>query len=138
MGLPPVIAFFWLEDFHLEADSFAHENQLLIERGPECKMILAVLWQETDPMEEALMKLVITIPAAAAVIVTVVLFLKAQRNHQSDHNKLIEKVTARSAQCHDECTTAVKENRVVTVENTKVLTRLSTLIDTRIRQAGGG
>lgn len=87
-------------------------------------------------MEEALMKLVITIPAAAAVIVMAWLFLKAQRTHQADHNKLTKEITERFTKCHEECTDAVKENRASVAENTVVLTRLSTLLETRIRQIG--
>lgn len=88
-------------------------------------------------MEEALMKLVITVPAAAAVIITVALFLKSQRTHQADHNKLTKEITDRFTSCHDECTDAVKENRTSVAENTVVLTRLSTLLETRIKQTGG-
>lgn len=88
-------------------------------------------------MEDALLKLVITAPAAAAVIFTVWLFLKAQRSHQEDHNKLTKELNERSTKCHEECTEAVKENRSAVAENTVVLTRVSTLLETRIRQIDG-
>ena len=83
-------------------------------------------------MEEALMKLIVTVPAAAAVIVMAWMFLKAQRNQHETHDKLTKEITERSAKCHDECTTAVKENRVAVTENTVVLTKLATLIETKI------
>lgn len=83
-------------------------------------------------MEDALTKLVVTIPAAAAVIVMAYLFLNAQKAQHATHDKLTKEITERSTKCHEECTEAVKENRVAVSENTVVLTKLSTLIETRI------
>jgi hypothetical protein len=88
-------------------------------------------------MEETLTKLVITVPAAAAVIVTVCLFLRAQKTYQEAYGKLTKEVTDRFAACHKEYSEAVKESRASVTENTKVLSRLSTLIETMIRQTGG-
>lgn len=83
-------------------------------------------------MEEALMKLIVTVPAAAAVIVMAWMFLKAQRSSHETHDKLTKEITERSTKCHEECTSAVKENRVAVVENTVVLTKLATLIETKM------
>lgn len=87
-------------------------------------------------MEEALFKLVGAAPAAAAVILTVWLFLKAQKSHQADHHKLTKEIADRFSKCHDECTEAVKENRAAVSENTVVLTKLSTLIETKMGDQG--
>lgn len=83
-------------------------------------------------MEDALMKLVVTIPAAAAVIVMAWLFLKAQKTQHDSHDKLTKEITERSTKCHEDCTEAVKENRAAVSENTVVLTKLSTLIETKM------
>ena len=66
-------------------------------------------------MDEALAKLVITVPSATAVIVTVWLFLKSRKTDHEMHQRVMEVVN----------------------ENTKVLVRLATLIDTRIKQING-
>jgi len=83
-------------------------------------------------MEEALMKLIVTVPAAAAVIVMAWMFLRAQRNQHETHDKLTKEITERSTKCHEECTEAIKENRVAFTENTVVLTKLATLIETKM------
>ena len=83
------------------------------------------------------MRLVVTVPAAAAVIVVVVLFLRAQKTFHVQHSETVKEVTERATKCHDECTTAVKETGAAVSENTKVLTKLSTLVEHRIKQEGG-
>lgn len=79
-------------------------------------------------MEEALLKLVVTIPSAAAVIVTVILFLKAQRSQNEGHQQLQKELNERSTKCHEECTNAIRENQKAVSENTKVLAQLTTMI----------
>jgi len=69
-------------------------------------------------------------PAALGVILTVWIMNK-------NHNKLTKELNDRSTKCHEECTMAVRENRAAVNENSKVLTRLSTLLETRIRQTNG-
>jgi hypothetical protein len=88
-------------------------------------------------MEDALLKLVVTVPSAAAVIFVVVLFLRSQDRTRKDHNGVIERMSKNAIKCQEDCDEAVKETNRVVTENTKVLTRLTTLIETRIRQSGG-
>ena len=78
------------------------------------------------------MKLIVTVPAAAAVIVMAWMFLKAQKTQHERNDHLTRDITERSTKCHEECTTAVKENRDAVSENTIVLTKLATLLEAKI------
>lgn len=69
-------------------------------------------------------------PAVAGVIITVWLMNRS-------HSNLTKDLSERATKCHEECTEVVKENRTAVNENTKVLTRLSTLLETRIKQTNG-
>ena len=81
-------------------------------------------------MEDLVIKLVERIPVAAAVIITVWLFLKQQRQLSKEWCNTVERITRLSGECQEECTTAVREN-------SQMLGRVAELIDIRIKQNRG-
>lgn len=81
-------------------------------------------------MEDLVIKLLEQAPSTAAVIITVVLFLRQQKAQSAEwhkHNKIANDV---ARECRDDCTKAVKDN-------TKILAKVASLIETRIQQSGG-
>ncbi len=88
-------------------------------------------------LTEALAKLVATVPSAVAVIVTVFLFLRAQRAHQNDHMSLTRELHERSTKCHEECTEAVKENREALDRMSRFLEAILETRNRRLRKEEG-
>lgn len=81
-------------------------------------------------METLSVELIEQVPVAAAVIVTVWLFLKQQRALSKQWGDTVKKMAKDATRCQEECTTAV-------TESTKVLGRVAGLIDIRIKQENG-
>ena len=81
-------------------------------------------------MEKALMMLLEKVPVAAAVIITVWLFLKQQRLLSKQWGDTVEKMGKDGVKCQEDCTKAV-------IASTKILGRVAGLIDIRIKQENG-
>ena len=69
-------------------------------------------------MEEAVLKLIVTVPAAAAVIVTAWLFLRAQRELNSQWQETVRSI---ANQAHQDRT----ETKKVVVDNTRAMTMVA-------------
>ena len=81
-------------------------------------------------MEDLIVKFIDKVPVAAALLLTVWMFLRGGKSMNKEWTDTVTRIARERDKDHRDCTQAVKEN-------TQILHKVATLIETRIEQSKG-